>query len=103
VLHLLHGLLTPAATSSPKKPTSKDQTHLGDLLLGALVHIKRRSLVFVVSDFISTPGWEKPLGQLAQKHEVVAVRLVDPAEQQLPDIGHAGRPRNRRAIAGRYA
>ena len=87
VLHLLHRLLPPAATKVHKAPQPKDQTHLGDLLMGALGHIKRRSLVFVVSDFISTPGWEKPLGQLAQKHEVIAVRLVDPAEQQLPDIG----------------
>jgi uncharacterized protein (DUF58 family) len=87
VLHLLHGLLTPAVVAKKKTPLPKDQTQLGDLLMGALGHIKRRSLVFVVSDFISTPGWEKPLGQLAQKHEVIAVRLVDPAEQALPDIG----------------
>jgi uncharacterized protein (DUF58 family) len=82
VLHLLHRLLHPAVAK-----IKKDQTHLGDLLVGALGHIKRRSLVFVVSDFISAPGWEKPLGQLAQKHEVIAVRLVDPAEQALPDMG----------------
>jgi uncharacterized protein (DUF58 family) len=82
VLHLLHRLLHPAAAK-----IKKDQTHLGDLLAGALGHIKRRSLVFVVSDFISAPGWEKPLGQLAQKHEVIAVRLLDPAEQTLPDMG----------------
>jgi uncharacterized protein (DUF58 family) len=87
VLHLLHSLLPPAETKTHKDQKPKEQTHLSDLLSGALGHIKRRSLVFVVSDFISTPGWEKPLGQLAQKHEVIAVRLVDPAEQQLPDIG----------------
>jgi uncharacterized protein (DUF58 family) len=40
-----------------------------------------------VSDFISEPGWEKPLGQLAQRHEVVAVRLLDPLELELPDLG----------------
>jgi uncharacterized protein (DUF58 family) len=82
VLHLLHRLLQPSA-----KPLHKEPTHLADLLMGALGHIKRRSLVFVVSDFISTPGWKKPLGLLAQKHEVIAVRLLDPAEQSLPDIG----------------
>ena len=43
--------------------------------------------MFVVSDFISSPGWEKPLGQLAQRHEVVAVRLLDPMELELPDLG----------------
>jgi uncharacterized protein (DUF58 family) len=91
VLHLLHRLMLPTLTdkkAAKNKPTpQQNQTQLGDLLMGALGNIKRRSLVFVVSDFISTPGWEKPLGQLAQKHEVIAVRLVDPAEQQLPDIG----------------
>jgi uncharacterized protein (DUF58 family) len=43
--------------------------------------------VFVVSDFISEPGWEKPLAQLAQRHEVVAVRVLDPLELELPDLG----------------
>ena len=49
--------------------------------------MRRRSLVFVVSDFISVPGWEQRLGQLAQRHEVVAVRLHDPLEANLPDLG----------------
>ena len=49
--------------------------------------VKRRSLVFVVSDFISTPGWAKPLALLARRHEVIAVRLYDPLEMELPDIG----------------
>ena len=47
----------------------------------------RRSLVFVVSDFISRPGWAEPLAHLAQRHEVVAVRLYDPLEMELPDLG----------------
>ena len=47
----------------------------------------RRSTLFVVSDFISAPGWEQPLAQLASRHEVVAVRLVDPLERELPDLG----------------
>eukprot|EP01035_Chromulina_nebulosa_P039730 gene39730-53713_t len=41
----------------------------------AVAKLKRRSTVLVVSDFISAPGWEKPLAQLAQRHDVVAVRL----------------------------
>jgi hypothetical protein len=43
--------------------------------------------MFVVSDFISTPGWEEPLAHLAQRHDVVAVRLYDPMEMELPDLG----------------
>jgi hypothetical protein len=49
--------------------------------------MKRRSLVFVVSDFISQPGWEDALGRLTQRHEVIAVRLWDPMEMALPDVG----------------
>jgi uncharacterized protein (DUF58 family) len=41
----------------------------------------------VVSDFISVPGWQDKLGTLAQRHEIVAVRLHDPLESNLPDIG----------------
>ena len=44
--------------------------------------VRRRSLVFLVSDFISEPGWERPLALLARRHEVVAVRLVDPMETE---------------------
>ena len=49
--------------------------------------IRRRSLVFVVSDFISAPGWERPLTSLAIRHDVIAVRLSDPLETHLPDLG----------------
>jgi uncharacterized protein (DUF58 family) len=62
-------------------------TRLADLLKSAASLVRRRSTVFVVSDFISEPGWEKPLGLLAQKHEVVAVRLTDPLELNMPDLG----------------
>ena len=49
--------------------------------------IKRRSLVFVISDFISEPGWHRSLTLLARRHEVVAIRLWDPREVELPDAG----------------
>jgi uncharacterized protein (DUF58 family) len=62
-------------------------TDLRELLLAAQRTVKRRSTIFIVSDFISAPGWEKALGQLAQRHEVTAVRLFDALEMDLPDIG----------------
>ena len=62
-------------------------TDLTPLLQGALYGIKKRSLVFIISDFISAPGWERPLTLLNRRHEVVAVRLYDPREMDLPDIG----------------
>ncbi|HAL37395.1 MAG TPA: DUF58 domain-containing protein [Polaromonas sp.] len=81
VLHLLHTLQTrPDATEA-------GLTRLNELLQSAANLVRRRSTLFVVSDFISEPGWEKPLGLLAQQHEVVAVRLLDPLELALPDLG----------------
>jgi uncharacterized protein (DUF58 family) len=82
VLNLLQRMQRPPA---PK--ASGNGTALGDLLAAAAGLIKRRSLVFVVSDFISAPGWEDTLARLAQRHEVIAVRLFDPAEMALPDVG----------------
>jgi uncharacterized protein (DUF58 family) len=81
VLQLLHRLQTRPAT------TGVVTTRLDELLSSAAQLLRRRSTVFVVSDFISEPGWEKALGQLAQRHEVVAVRLLDPLELELPDLG----------------
>jgi uncharacterized protein (DUF58 family) len=63
------------------------QTDLRELLLAAQRTIKRRSTIFIVSDFISPTGWERALGHLAQRHEVTAVRLFDALEMDLPDIG----------------
>jgi uncharacterized protein (DUF58 family) len=62
-------------------------TDLRELLLAAQRTVKRRSTIFVVSDFVSPPGWERALGHLAQRHEVTAVRLFDALEMDLPDIG----------------
>jgi uncharacterized protein (DUF58 family) len=62
-------------------------TDLTPLFEGGLHAIKRRSLVFIVSDFISAPGWERPLSLLNRRHEVLAVRLWDPREIELPDMG----------------
>ncbi len=62
-------------------------TDLSELLALARPVIKRRSVLFVVSDFISTPGWSRGLAQLARRHDIVAVRLTDPMETELPDIG----------------
>ncbi|MEW5828942.1 MAG: DUF58 domain-containing protein [Chloroflexota bacterium] len=81
VLRLINDLLRqPQLAQAPF-------TDLTPLLAGALNYIKRRTLVFVVSDFISVPGWERPLTLLNQRHEVLAVRLWDPREVELPDVG----------------
>jgi uncharacterized protein (DUF58 family) len=80
VLQLLHRL-------QHRPPHAGTATRLHELLGAATHQLKRRATVFVVSDFISEPGWEKPLGQLARRHEVVLVRLLDPLELELPNLG----------------
>ena len=77
----------PNRRGLPRGEPPPQATRLGDLLTRADTLLRRRSLVFVVSDFISEPGWAAPLGRLARRHEVLAVRLLDPLEMALPDIG----------------
>ena len=62
-------------------------TDLAKLLESAYNSIKRRSLIFLVSDFICLPGWDRAMDQLNRKHDLVAVRLWDPREADLPDVG----------------
>jgi len=47
---------------------------------------RRRSVVFLVSDFLSE-GWERAMRITAQRHDLVPVVVADPAELQLPDVG----------------
>jgi uncharacterized protein (DUF58 family) len=82
--HVLQ-LLSRMRARPPRKAGAR--TVLADLLGRAETLLRRRSLVFVVSDFISEPGWHDALGRLARRHEVLAVRLYDEAEMNLPDIG----------------
>ena len=81
VLHILHRML------HRPKPSRATQTNLHDFLRAAYPVLPRRSLVFVVSDFFSAAPWAASLAQLAQRHEVIAVRLYDPLEHELPDLG----------------
>ncbi|MBL8057228.1 MAG: DUF58 domain-containing protein [Anaerolineales bacterium] len=81
VLRLVNDLLRRPPT--PRAPF----TDLTPLLEAGLGTIRRRSLIFIVSDFISAPGWERPLRLLSRRHEVLAVRLWDPRETELPDVG----------------
>ncbi|HVF65384.1 MAG TPA: DUF58 domain-containing protein [Casimicrobiaceae bacterium] len=81
VLHLLHRMTSRETRNQSRETDLKAFFHAGGDMM------KRRSLVFVVSDFVSKPGWDAPLARLARRHEVVAVRLFDPLERELPDLG----------------
>jgi uncharacterized protein (DUF58 family) len=81
VLNIMHRMATRP------EPAQAQATDLSDLLRTAYHVVPRRSLLFIVSDFISVAGWAQPLAHLAQRHDVVAVRLFDPMEMALPDLG----------------
>ena len=67
------------------EPSSRDT----DIAAGLdyLGHIaRRRSVVFLVSDFLSE-GWDRPMRITAQRHDLVPVVVTDPMEEKLPDVG----------------
>jgi uncharacterized protein (DUF58 family) len=80
VLRIAHELLRPHGT-----PTGT--TDLAVLLRTAYQVARRRSLMVLVSDFISEPGWERPLALLARRHDVVAIQVSDPRESDVPAVG----------------
>ncbi len=82
--HVLH-LIDRVANTRADEHTR--ETDLRALLDDAMGSIKRRSTVFVISDFFTVEGWEPSLARLARRHDVVAIRLTDPLETQLPDLG----------------
>jgi uncharacterized protein (DUF58 family) len=85
VLRIVRDLMHAVDDRSPSAPGFT--TNLSKLLEAGLNTIKRRSLVFVISDFISDPGWERPLSRLYRRHELIPIRLWDPREMELPDAG----------------
>jgi uncharacterized protein (DUF58 family) len=63
-------------------------TPLGPALARAAAAARRRGLVAIVSDFRGPDDWARPMRDLAARHEVLAVEVRDPREQELPDVGH---------------
>jgi hypothetical protein len=63
-------------------------TNLG-LALETLYRVaRRRSVAFVLSDFFAT-GYERALSLAAARHDVIPIMLVDPRDEELPDVGLA--------------
>ena len=86
LLHVLQLMLSDLPTAG-MRPTAGTTTDLRVLLSQAQAVIRRRASIFLVSDFITQPDWHAPLSQLARRHEVVAIRLRDRLEQEIPNIG----------------
>ena len=62
-------------------------TSLGEALSRTGAVARQRALVVVVSDFRGPFDWRRPLLELAGGHDVLAVEIRDPREQELPDAG----------------
>ncbi len=96
ILHELYGLISLRTNPSGAGKRPLQASGASASLEQALEHVakalKRRALLFVVSDFQSPnpeqePPWAQALRRLAFRHDVVAVRIFDPAEKELPNAG----------------
>ncbi len=79
--------LIKAVMSAPVAHGSSDYS---TVLEAAERTLHRRSLLFMISDFQSADRgdrWVEILSRLQRRHDVIAVRVVDPLEQKLPDVG----------------
>ncbi len=81
ILRLAHEITKPVESGS------KAITDLAGMMRLTASTARRRSLLFVLSDFIGDRGWERELAKLGYRHEVVVARIVDPVELDLPDLG----------------
>ncbi|MFI5894498.1 DUF58 domain-containing protein [Actinoplanes sp. NPDC051513] len=92
LLAILRTLLT-----APRALPADQQTGLATAIGGQHRSAGRRGLTVVISDFLdgldqdglgpAAPNWERPLRRLAIRHQVLAVQVGDPREQDLPDVG----------------
>jgi uncharacterized protein (DUF58 family) len=82
LLYLAHEITRPVQPGTDGRTTD-----LAAMLHLAAATARRRSLVFVISDFLGELDWEPALARLSQRHEVVTIRVVDPMEFDLPDLG----------------
>ena len=82
LLAILHQLV-----AAPPAPAEGTTTALGAAMRTLLVPPRRRGLVVVVSDFLSSDDWDGPMRSLANRHEILAVEVVDPRELELPAVG----------------
>jgi uncharacterized protein (DUF58 family) len=81
----LVGLLTALRDELP--PERLGATSLGEALARTGALARQHSLVVVVSDFRGPRDWRPPLLELAGRHDVLALEIRDPREQELPNVG----------------
>ncbi len=76
-----------AGAAGRKAPRHRGTTDLAAMLDAVAKLARRRSLIIVISDFIGDGDWERSLLRLGPRHEVVALRVVDAADDELPEAG----------------
>ena len=69
---------------------SFEPTGTGTDIRGALEYfnhvVNKRAITFLVSDFIDG-DYDRIIGALARKHDLIAIEVIDPREEELPDVG----------------
>ena len=83
MLALLHQVDTAPRTDEATRPSAD----LKDALRTAAKLARRRGLVVVISDFLTSSEWQPALRALAARHDVLAVEVIDPREMELPPVG----------------
>lgn len=81
----LQALLQRAVSAALAEQPGRNDLGFGLHRMSTLM--RRRGLAVVISDFLSAPGWDKPLRALAVRHEALCIEIVDPRELELPDVG----------------
>lgn len=83
-----------------REPVDEDESQpvgLGDAIRSMARAQRRRGLRVIVSDFIdladastdtdSSPSWEGPVREIARRHQVIAIEIIDPRELDIPNVG----------------
>ena len=80
-------LARTAEAGRPRASQYRGTTDLAAMLDAVAKLARRRALIVVISDFIGDGDWGRSLLRLVPRHEVVALRVTDAADDELPDVG----------------
>jgi uncharacterized protein (DUF58 family) len=72
----------------PRAASGETNAERFDAALARVAAVARkRGLVVIVSDFLTSSDWVRPMRALAARHDVLAIEIIDPRELVLPDVG----------------
>ena len=75
------------AIASPPDSAGRGKADLAGAIDRVAAVSKRRGFVTIISDFLS-PGWQRQIGGLAMRNDVLAIEIIDPRELDLPAVGY---------------